>query len=636
MTVSGKRPHPKFSTCPPNYKCRKVTAIRQFPPYWGDHAPRVDARSTGNSEVGEEGNIATVVNSEPSDVQCGTTKPMMTVDNDVEVLVEAPAQHKPIDVPENITEAEPVTILDISCEDTQVEDKEGENPILAGEKPNDLSVVPCVKINEDVTPSKVREVLNLFQETFKMLSNDDRAQAKGKRKTSWQFSLEAAELLKEQQKWVNTKKLSGPVPGVQIGDKFQFRAELVVIGLHRPFQGGIDYMEDKNGIKFATSIVKSGRYSNDAGESPHVLIYSGQGGNPNIVNKPPEDQKLTRGNLALKNSIDTGLPVRVILKTTRRSQTTYTYNGLYTVTQCRQERGNYGKLVYKFVLHRLAGQPEVNGAHVGMPKKSKVLKLPSVVADDVSQGKEEKPVRAVNMEDDEKLPPFHYVTNVIYPEWYESTHSVPRGCDCINGCLGFEKCPCTVAYGSDIPFTSEDAIVRRKPFVYEWGPSCKCPPSCQHRVSRNRIRYHLEIFKTKKMGWGVRSRGFIQSGSFVCEYTGELLQEQEAEERVGNDEYLFDVGKNGSGFTIDAARFGNVGRFINHSCSPNLHAQNVLYDHDDKRMPHIMFFATKNIRPLRELTNDYNYKVDRVRDGNGDIKRKDCYCGSRSCSGRLY
>ncbi|KAF7148551.1 hypothetical protein RHSIM_Rhsim03G0159500 [Rhododendron simsii] len=647
MTFSGKRPPPKFNTCAANSKCRKVPAICQFPPYWGDNAPRFDARSTGNSEVGEEGNIGVVVNTEPSEVECGTTKPMlsnanveapwqwMTVDNDVEVLVEAPAQYKPIDVPENITEAEPVTTLDISCEDTQVEDKEGENPILAGEKPNDLSVVPCVKINEDVTPSKVREVLNLFQETFKMLSNDDRAQAKGKRKTSWQFSLEAAELLKEQQKCVNTKKLSGPVPGVEIGDEFQFRAELVVIGLHRQLQAGIDYMEE-NGIKLATSIVQSGRYGNDAGEFPDVLIYSGQGGNPNIVDKPPEDQKLARGNLALKNSMDAGLPVRVILNTTRRLQTTYTYYGLYTVTQCRQERGDYGKLVYKFVLHRLAGQPVVNGAHVGMPKKSKVLKLPCVVADDVSQGKEEKPVRAVNFVDDEKLPPFHYVTNVIYPEWYESTHFVPRGCDCINGCLGFEKCPCTAVYGGDIPFTSEDAIVRRKPLIYECGPSCKCPPSCQNRVSQNGIRYHLEIFKTEKMGWGVRSRDFIQSGSFVCEYTGELLREQEAEERVGNDEYLFDIGKNGSGFTIDAARFGNVGRFINHSCSPNLYAQNVLYEHDDKRMPHIMFFAAKNIRPLRELTNDYNYKVDRVRDGNGDIKRKDCYCGSRSCSGRLY
>ncbi|KAF7148964.1 hypothetical protein RHSIM_Rhsim03G0159400 [Rhododendron simsii] len=787
MTLfSRKRPLPKFSAYPPDDKCRKVTDIHRIPPYLGDHAPRVDARSTRDSKVGEEGNIVPVKKSEPNDMECETTKPMLsnanveealwqwvTVDNDVEVFVKTPDQPKPIDVLENITKAEPITTLDIStfsshtlpcvrkypspkirkgvttyrdfplclgkrngtsdsnkvlgnkcsveqmqvvdtkrtdgkqeevpiqdgngfenqlegnalkemvdkicsnsvrcetdtksiggktseyiviqddsvllqnqdikehcqeksivpCEDTLFKDKEIENPILVGGKPNDLSVVPCVKTNEDVTPSKVREVLNLFQEMFTMLSNEHKVEAKGKRKPH--FCVKAATLLKEQQKWVNMEKLSGPVPGVEIGDKFQFRAELVVIGLHRQFEGGIDYME-RDGINFATSIVKSGRYGNDAAESYDVLMYFGQGGNPKIANKPPKDQKLTRGNLALKNSMDAGLPVRVILKTKRRSQTTYTYHGLYTVTQCRQERGEYGKLVYKFVLNRLAGQPKLQGVNVGMPKKSTVLRLPSVAADDISQGKEEKPVRVINIVDDEKLPPFCYVTNVIYPEWYESNHSVPRGCDCINGCVDFKKCPCTVRYGGDIPFTLEGAIVRKKSLVYECGPSCKCPPSCQNRVSQNGIRYRLEIFKTEKMGWGVRSRDFIQSGRFVCEYTGELLQEQEAEERVDNDEYLFDIGKNGSGFTIDAAKFGNVGRFINHSCSPNLYAQNVLYDHDDKRMPHIMFFATKNIPPLRELTYDYNYKVDRVRDGNGDIKRKDCYCGSRSCSGRLY
>ncbi|KAE9465049.1 hypothetical protein C3L33_03034, partial [Rhododendron williamsianum] len=761
-SIFRETPSSKVQRLSPQHKCRKVTAIHRIPPYLGDHAPRVDARSTRNLKVGEEGNIVPVKKSEPNDMECETTKPMLsnanveealwqwvTVDDDVEVFVKTPDQPKPIDVPENITKAEPITTLDIStfsltlfrvfrngtsdsnkvlgnkcsveqmqvvdtkrtdgkqeevpiqdgngfekqlegnalkemvdkirsnsvrcetdtksiggktseyivikddsvllqnqdtkeysqeksivpCEDTLFKDKEIENPILVGGKPNDLSAVPYVKINEDVTPSKVREVLNLFQEMFTMLSNEHEVEAKGKRKPH--FCVKAATLLKEQQKWVNTEKLSGPVPGVEIGDKFQFRAELVVIGLHRQFEGGIDYTE-RNGINFATSIVKSGRYGNDAAESSDVLIYSGQGGNPKIADKPPKDQKLTRGNLALKNSMDAGLPVRVILKTKRRSQTTYTYDGLYTVTQCRQERGEYGKLVYKFILNRLVGQPKLQEVNVGMPKKSTVLKLPSVAADDISQGKEEKPVRIINIVDDEKLPPFHYVTNVIYPEWYKSNHSVPRGCDCINGCVDFEKCPCTVRYGGDIPFTLEGAIVRKKPLVYECGPSCKCPPSCQNRVSQNGIRYRLEIFKTEKMGWGVRSRDFIQSGGFVCEYTGELLQELEAEERVSNDEYLFDIGKNGSGFTIDAARFGNVGRFINHSCSPNLYAQNVLYDHDDKRMPHIMFFATKNIPPLRELTYDYNYKVDRVRDGNGNIKRKDCYCGSRSCSGRLY
>ncbi|KAL6180851.1 hypothetical protein ACLB2K_047510 [Fragaria x ananassa] len=89
-------------------------------------------------------------------------------------------------------------------------------------------------------------------------------------------------------------------------------------------------------------------------------------------------------------------------------------------------------------------------------------------------------------------------------------------------------------------------------------------------------------------------------------------------------------------FTIDAASKGNLGRFINHSCSPNLYAQNVLYDHEDNRIPHIMFFAAENIPPLQELTYDYNYMIDQVRDSNGNIKKKNCYCGYPECTGRLY
>jgi [histone H3]-lysine9 N-trimethyltransferase EHMT len=82
------------------------------------------------------------------------------------------------------------------------------------------------------------------------------------------------------------------------------------------------------------------------------------------------------------------------------------------------------------------------------------------------------------------------------------------------------------------------------------------------------------------------------------------------------------------GFTIDAAECGNVGRFNNHSCSPNLSAQNVLWDHDDMEMPHVMFFAMEDIPPLQELTYHYNYAIGQVQDNNGEEKVQHCYCGS--------
>ncbi|KAL7243384.1 hypothetical protein ACSBR1_015726 [Camellia fascicularis] len=64
--------------------------------------------------------------------------------------------------------------------------------------------------------------------------------------------------------------------------------------------------------------------------------------------------------------------------------------------------------------------------------------------------------------------------------------------------------------------------------------------------------------------------------------------------------------------------------------------ENVLYDHEDKKMPHIMFFAAENIPPLQELTYHYNYSVDEIRDSNDNIKKKNCYCGSEECTGRTY
>ncbi|KAL3528327.1 hypothetical protein ACH5RR_007649 [Cinchona calisaya] len=70
---------------------------------------------------------------------------------------------------------------------------------------------------------------------------------------------------------------------------------------------------DRFGFKiYATSIVNSGRYQNVI-KSSDVFIYTGQGGN----------QKMVRGNLALKHSMVTKLPVRVIgaRKTLKASDT---------------------------------------------------------------------------------------------------------------------------------------------------------------------------------------------------------------------------------------------------------------------------------------------------------------------------
>jgi hypothetical protein len=111
----------------------------------------------------------------------------------------------------------------------------------------------------------------------------------------------------------------------------------------------------------------------------------------------------------------------------------------------------------------------------------------------------------------------------------------------------------------------------------------------------------------------------------VCEYIGEVLEDEDAQKRK-TDEYLFAIGHNyydealweglsrsipalqkgpcndeEAAFAIDASEMGIFVKFINHSCTPNLYAQNVLYDHDDIIVPHVMFFACEDIRPHEEL-----------------------------------
>ncbi|KAL0304036.1 UNVERIFIED_CONTAM: Histone-lysine N-methyltransferase, H3 lysine-9 specific SUVH5 [Sesamum radiatum] len=392
------------------------------------------------------------------------------------------------------------------------------------------------------------------------------------------------------------------------------------------------------------------------GQELDVLIYSGQGGNPKISDKAG-DQKLEKGNLALMNSKEMGYPVRVIYKRTCRlasnmlgmiseANYVYVYEGLYTVNKLWQDRDQNGNLVFKFELHRMPGQPR---PHQKKASRKSMMPMEVCLVNDISQGKEKLPIHAINGVDEERPLPFTYITDIVYPSWYRPIE--PIGCNCIDGCSDSHPCSCVLKNEGEIPFNEKGDIIRARPIVHECGPSCKCPPSCMNRVSQHGPRYQLEIFKTVSRGWGVRSRNYISSGSFICEYVGELLPDKVAEQRIGNDEYLFDVSDgrdegesevfidshmSDDGFAIDAAKMGNIGRFINHSCSPNLYAQEVLYDHQDNRLPHIMFFATKNIPPFQEVTYDYNYKVGRVSDGNGNIKTKDCYCGSRKCTGRMY
>jgi histone-lysine N-methyltransferase SETDB1 len=60
---------------------------------------------------------------------------------------------------------------------------------------------------------------------------------------------------------------------------------------------------------------------------------------------------------------------------------------------------------------------------------------------------------------------------------------------------------------------------------------------------------------------------------------------------------------------MDAHLKGNVSRFYNHSCSPNVFVQNVFIESWDVRFPWVAFFTATNIKAGTELVWDYSYEV---------------------------
>ncbi|KAJ8687450.1 hypothetical protein QAD02_023244 [Eretmocerus hayati] len=83
-------------------------------------------------------------------------------------------------------------------------------------------------------------------------------------------------------------------------------------------------------------------------------------------------------------------------------------------------------------------------------------------------------------------------------------------------------------------------------------------------------------------------------------------------------------------YIMDAKTTGNIGRYLNHSCDPNVFVQNVFVDTHDLRFPWVAFFALTYIRAGQELTWNYSYDV-----GSIPGKSIPCMCGSSNCRGRL-
>ncbi|XP_045419144.1 histone-lysine N-methyltransferase EHMT1 isoform X9 [Lemur catta] len=262
----------------------------------------------------------------------------------------------------------------------------------------------------------------------------------------------------------------------------------------------------------------------------------------------------------------------------------------------------------------------------------KPVPVEKTVSRDIARGYERVPIPCVNAVDGEPCPSnYKYVSQscVTSPMNIDRNITHLQYCVCIDDCSS-SNCMCGQLsircwYDKDGRLLPEFNMAE-PPLIFECNHACSCWRNCRNRVVQNGLRARLQLFRTRDMGWGVRSLQDIPLGTFVCEYVGELISDSEADVRE-EDSYLFDLdNKDGDVYCIDARFYGNVSRFINHHCEPNLVPVRVFMSHQDLRFPRIAFFSARPIEAGEQLGFDYGERF-------WDIKGKlfSCRCGSPKC-----
>jgi SET domain-containing protein len=248
-----------------------------------------------------------------------------------------------------------------------------------------------------------------------------------------------------------------------------------------------------------------------------------------------------------------------------------------------------------------------------------------------------------NKIDFQVIPKFNYLTKVEDNDDKKITTQI--GCNCENGCFPASSCcaqlldikPAFNRFG-ELSATEHQLIV-------ECGEFCGCDKTkCVNHVKKSKL--NLCVFKTQTRGWALKTLQSIQAGSFVIEYTGELVDAENAKLRTRSykkkgivDQYLFDLDYNDMNeaiYSIDATQKGNLSRFINHSCSANLQTWPAIYPSEDKNKHRLYYFALRFIRAGEELTVDYSGGIIGGSPKKIPTNAKVCRCQSENCRGFIF
>ena len=175
------------------------------------------------------------------------------------------------------------------------------------------------------------------------------------------------------------------------------------------------------------------------------------------------------------------------------------------------------------------------------------------------------------------------------------------------------------------------------------------PPFTRRAEARVRaLRPYFRVDRSKIHGAGVYAVSDVPAREILMEYVGEVIRRPVADRResaarrravaaaaaegrsptaaelASASTYMFTL-DHASGRIVDAAKKGNVTRWVNHSCEPNCATRCAVLD--GKRR--VVLYSLRNVDAGEELTYDYQFAPDAPENA------VPCACGAPACRGTI-
>nr|XP_023021602.1 probable histone-lysine N-methyltransferase set-23 [Leptinotarsa decemlineata] len=241
---------------------------------------------------------------------------------------------------------------------------------------------------------------------------------------------------------------------------------------------------------------------------------------------------------------------------------------------------------------------------------------------------------------------FYFPRSIPTKEAEEINCHILGGCLCLSECKEDTNCSCVKRSGTNYDYENildtENYIIQdnniRIP-SYECNRNCTCNNViCGNKLVQFGPRKGLVVRACDNQikGLGLFTLRNLKAGNFVCEYAGEIITENEAKKRfevykeLKKVNYIFCInetyGTRKQKTFIDPTVYGNIGRYINHSCNPNC---KLVVIRENDMLPTLGIFANRDINENTELTYTYGDSND---NHETEEQRKPCYCNSTNCN----